>query len=92
MLSAGIKEGGKGLSYLFKKALLVVLAGAALSSFLELAQYYFIPGRVAESADVIANTLGTILGVLLFAFRLPFRQNATSFDTISHSNSGNSSC
>jgi len=78
MLSALIKNGGKRLGYLFKKALLLVLAGAALSSFLELAHYYFIRGRVAGSADVIANTFGTVVGVLLFAFRLPFRQNATS--------------
>ena len=78
MLSVGIKETGKGVGHLFKKALLVVVAGGVLSLFLEVAQYYLIPGRVASSADVVANTFGTMLGVFLYAFRLPLTTKGKS--------------
>ena len=41
-----------------------VCLGAAISVLIELAQQV-IPGRVSSPADVLANTLGTALGVLL---------------------------
>jgi glycopeptide antibiotics resistance protein len=91
MLSAGTKETDKGVGHLFKKALLVVAAGGVLSLFLEVAQYYLIPGRVASSADVVANAFGTMLGIFLYAFRLPYPQRTPPFDIGSHSDSGNTS-
>lgn len=42
----------------------LVLSGAALSTGIELFQL-IIPGRVTAVSDVIANTLGTLAGVLL---------------------------
>ena len=44
---------------------LVVLAGALTSGVIELAQLLFLPDRVADVRDVVANTLGTGLGVLI---------------------------
>lgn|GEM_PF-2540969 len=41
-----------------------VCLGAAISVLIELAQQV-IPGRVSSPADVLANTLGTLLGVLI---------------------------
>ena len=41
-----------------------VVLGATISVLIELAQQV-IPGRVSTPADVLANTLGTLLGVLL---------------------------
>ncbi len=41
-----------------------VLAGFALTSFIETAQRS-IPGRVPDERDVLANTLGTVAGVLV---------------------------
>ena len=91
MLSVGTKETDNGVGHLFKRALLVVAAGGVLSLFLEIAQYFLITGRVASSADVVANTFGTMLGVFLYAFRLPCPQRATPLDISSHSDSGNTS-
>jgi RsiW-degrading membrane proteinase PrsW (M82 family) len=91
MLSIEDEKTPRGIQHLFKKALMVVLAGCALSSFLEVAQYFLIPGRVASSADVVANTFGTIVGIFLYTFRLPLRQTPTRFDISSHSDSGNTS-
>jgi len=92
MLSVDIEKSGRGAGHLLTKAVLVVVAGGGLSLFLEVAQYYFIPGRIASSADVVANTFGTMLGVFLYAFRLPCPQRARPFDISSHSDSaGNTS-
>ena len=92
MLSVKNEKMDKGIQHLLRKVLLVVLAGAALSLFVEVAQYYLIPRRVASSADVVANTFGTIIGICLYAFRLPCPQRATPFDIRSHSDSaGNTS-
>jgi hypothetical protein len=43
-----------------------VLAGALLSLSIELAQVY-LPTRDSQLSDVIDNTLGTVIGVMLFA-------------------------
>ncbi|MCE2948107.1 MAG: VanZ family protein [bacterium] len=45
---------------------LATLAGAALSLVMETAQMY-LPARVASSVDLIANTVGTLVGALLAA-------------------------
>jgi VanZ family protein len=41
--------------------------GLALSTFVEMVQY-FIPGRVSSLGDILANTLGTLGGILLAAW------------------------
>ncbi|WP_290370236.1 VanZ family protein [Microbacterium sp. Bi128] len=41
-----------------------ILAGLALSAAIETAQLLFLPTRVADLRDVVANTLGATLGVL----------------------------
>jgi VanZ family protein len=46
-----------------------VLAGAAISLTIEILQEY-IPGRDSGLHDVITNTFGTFLGVLLFRWAL----------------------
>jgi len=91
MLSVENEKTDRGIQHLLKNALLVLLAGAALSLFIEVAQYFLIPGRVASSADVVANTFGTMVGVFLYAFRLPCPQRTSPLDISSDSDSGNTS-
>jgi hypothetical protein len=43
---------------------IAVLAGCALSCCIELGQLLFLPDRTASVFDVLANTTGTLLGVL----------------------------
>lgn len=40
-------------------------AGLLISCAIELAQLLFLPGRYATPADVLANTIGAVLGALL---------------------------
>jgi VanZ family protein len=49
------------------RILLVTLAGGALSTAMELTQYY-IAGRVSAADDVYANLIGTLLGALVGNF------------------------
>jgi VanZ family protein len=51
---------------LLGRAILIVLAGSALSIAFELAQY-FVDGRVTSAADVCANTLGVLFGAVAAA-------------------------
>ena len=89
MLSRGIQARDRKLEDFLKKAALTVGAGAVLSAFIEGAQYYFIPGRVASSADVVANILGTIGGIFLYALRLPLHGDNKAVAEVScQSNSG----
>lgn len=44
---------------------LVVLAGAVTSGVIELTQLLFLPDRVADVRDLVANTLGSLVGVLV---------------------------
>jgi hypothetical protein len=46
------------------RAWLGVLAGFAASCAAEAAQFLFLPERTASAADVAANTVGTVAGVL----------------------------
>jgi glycopeptide antibiotics resistance protein len=41
---------------------LAVLCAAVLSTGVEVAQWLFLPGRVASAADVLANTIGAAIG------------------------------
>jgi hypothetical protein len=50
-------------------ALATIVSGAALSVAIEILQAY-LPTRTSSMADVVTNTLGTSLGVLLFGSRI----------------------
>jgi glycopeptide antibiotics resistance protein len=47
---------------------LVVALGCALSVAIETSQALFLPTRVADPRDVVMNTLGAALGVLLVSW------------------------
>ena len=46
-----------------RRAWTVVVLGAATSVAIELAQLTFLPDRVADPRDLVANTLGTLCGL-----------------------------
>lgn len=48
-----------------RRAWLVIVLGAATSVAIELAQLAFLPTRVADVRDVVANTLGAAAGLAL---------------------------
>jgi len=50
---------------LVRRAWLVVALGCALSLVIETSQALFLPTRVADPRDVVMNTLGAAVGVLL---------------------------
>lgn len=50
---------------LVRRGPLVVALGCALSVAIETCQALFLPTRVADPRDVVMNTLGAVLGVLL---------------------------
>jgi hypothetical protein len=50
--------------YIWKNILLALLAGAAISLTIEIVQAW-LPNRVSSVMDVLTNTAGTLLGVLL---------------------------
>ena len=49
----------------------VLLSAFALTFLIELTQYFFIPGRDATLSDILTNTTGGLVGMVL-AERLPF--------------------
>jgi glycopeptide antibiotics resistance protein len=49
----------------YRLAFLAVVGGAVLSATVETAQGLFLPGRVASTADVLANTAGAVIGCLV---------------------------
>jgi VanZ family protein len=63
---SSLRRGG-----LLGKTLLAVIAGIATSLLLEIAQFY-IPGRTSSLFDVIANGIGTFVGVAYFLVEKKF--------------------
>ena len=68
------------MTYLFNTAnllkqqsalLLAVIAGILINLTIELTQAY-IPTRSSSFTDLVSNTLGTVLGEVIFRFTLPF--------------------
>ena len=53
-----------------------VMAGFASSCLIELGQLVFLPSRFATPVDVLANTLGAVVGALLALFTLAAVGNA----------------
>lgn len=46
-------------------SLLVLLVGFTLGAVVELIQHYFIIGRFGEYLDILANTIGLLVGLLI---------------------------
>tara|TARA_B110000196_G_scaffold284167_1_gene266526 strand:+ start:502 stop:879 length:378 start_codon:yes stop_codon:yes gene_type:complete len=46
-------------------SILVLLVGFALGAVVELIQHYFIVGRFGEYLDIVANTIGLLIGLLI---------------------------
>ncbi len=46
-------------------SLLVLLVGFTLGAVVELIQHYFIIGRFGEYLDIVANTIGLLVGLLI---------------------------
>jgi glycopeptide antibiotics resistance protein len=57
---------GLGLALIVRRApwWLDVLIGVAITASAELAQFYFLPDRFATEADVLANSIGVLIGVI----------------------------
>jgi glycopeptide antibiotics resistance protein len=66
MLSFGIRKHGQETFSVMKKAMVVVAFGGSVSLFVEISQYYLISGRTSSLIDLVANTLGTLIGVGLY--------------------------
>lgn len=62
---------GKAKGGLLSMALLAVATGTGISLLLEITQYY-IPGRTSSLFDLIANGMGTCLGVAYFLVEKKF--------------------
>lgn len=56
-----------GLIVPLRWTVIALLLGPALSGAIELAQHFLLPDRYSTSADIIANSLGSTVGVLLAA-------------------------
>lgn len=54
-----------GLLFSYRFWWLAIVGGGLLSAAVEGVQGAFLPGRVSSAQDVVANTLGTILGCLV---------------------------
>lgn len=70
---SGQKERPK--ASLFKRAIIVAGAGVSISLFLEVMQYHITPGRVSSLFDWVANTLGTLVGIVLYSVMSITRRN-----------------
>ncbi|MFX0199475.1 MAG: VanZ family protein, partial [Candidatus Hodarchaeota archaeon] len=65
MLSSGNRQKEQGTN-LIKRAIIVAGVGVLISLFLEISQYYLIPGRESSLFDWISNTFGTLLGIAVY--------------------------
>jgi VanZ family protein len=50
---------------LVNTSIIVLLVGFTLGAVVELIQHYFIVGRFGEYLDIVANTIGLLVGVLI---------------------------
>ena len=66
MLSFGIRRIDRRDGTLVRRAITVTITGGLISLFLEVSQYYLILGRDSNLMDLIANTLGILLGIGLY--------------------------
>ena len=66
MLSFGIRRIDRRDGTLVRRAITVAITGGLISLFLEVSQYYLILGRDSNLMDLIANTLGILLGIGLY--------------------------
>jgi VanZ family protein len=62
MLSLGIQQALSRDDSLLRKVIIVAAIGGVISLFLEVSQYYIIPGRHSNLIDLIANVFGTFVG------------------------------
>ena len=62
------------LGYGLRRFWLACVFGFAASSVIELGQLVFLPNRYATFTDVVANTLGTFLGAVIWLAVKRFRQ------------------
>ena len=46
-------------------SILVLLVGFSLGAVVELIQHYFIVGRFGEYLDIVANTIGLLIGLVI---------------------------
>ncbi len=53
---------------IFKRAVVICGLGILVSLFLEVSQYYLIPGRQSSFMDLAANTIGTLAGIAIYLF------------------------
>lgn len=60
---------GKGFLYTFSALIFTIAIGVTL----EFSQMFFTQDRLFEVADIVANSTGAILGLILYRLRLPFR-------------------
>ena len=51
---------------ILKRAIIVAGFGGLISLFLEVSQYYLISGRHSSFIDLIANTIGTLIGIAMY--------------------------
>lgn len=65
MLSWGNRKNNQR-AHLFPRAIAVALVGSLISFFLEFSQYFSIPGRDSNLMDLIANILGTLVGIFIY--------------------------
>ena len=74
LIYRGLAESNMGIT---KKNALSILLSTAYGILMEILQYSFFPGRYFEVLDIIANIIGSILGVTIFYYFF-IRKNLTT--------------
>lgn len=65
-------------SAVFRKAWLGIVAGALASTLIELGQALLLPDRFASGLDVLANSMGSAVGAMLFVLLVAPRMARTA--------------